>query len=86
MKTQNLSVIKQILENQKEVKHLCYFVEMDERSGKIKMHLSVLDFEKTYKFRNEDTCLNKLVEILKDLKSKEKYNLKKPEKKRGKKF
>lgn len=66
--------------------HLCYFVEMDERSGQIKMQLSVLDFEKTFKFRNEDACLNKLVEILKDLKSKEKYYLKKPEKKRAKKF
>ena len=70
-----MQLIKEILINQKEVKHLCYFVQQDERSGQIKMELSAVDINKKYVFSDENACLNKLVDILLEIKGLEKWAL-----------
>lgn len=70
-----MQLIRDILTNQKEVKHLCYFVQQDERSGQIKMEISAVTITKKYVFSDENACLNKLVEILLEVKSLEKWAL-----------
>ena len=72
--------IKRVLENQKEIEHLCYFVYQDERTGSITMQLTTVDITKKLKFKDEITCLNKLVDVLFELKKLEKWNLNKQKK------
>lgn len=68
--------IRRILENQQEVKYLTYFV-YEEKTGTIKIELATLSISKNYKFRTVDGCLNKLVDILFELKKLENWMIKK---------
>lgn len=68
--------IKRILENQKEVKYLTYLVDQHE-DGTIKLDLASAGVTKMFKFRTEKDCLNKLVDILFELKKLEAWMLKK---------
>jgi hypothetical protein len=72
-----MQLIRDILTNQKEVKHLCFFVQQDERTGQIKMNLSTCTINKNLVFSDENACLNKLVELLLELKGLEKWALNK---------
>jgi len=65
--------IKRILENQKEVKYLCYFLFQDERDGHIELHCSTLDIVKKRKYKSEQACLDKLIDLLFELKKLEKW-------------
>lgn len=69
--------ISRILENQQEVKYLCYIIIKDERSGVIRMEMSTLDIYKKFKFKDENSCLSKLVDILFELKKLERWMEKK---------
>ncbi len=59
--------IIRILENQKEVKYLTYFIYLEKDDG-IVIELSSVGISKKYKFRDNKACLNKLVDILFELK------------------
>lgn len=71
----DLTRISEILENQKEVQHLCYFLHVDDRSGILTMYLSTVDINKQMKFSNESTCISKLIDVLFELKKLEKWAL-----------
>lgn len=73
--------ILEILENQQEVKHLTYFVTKN-KFNVIEIKFGLFESQKIYKFSDENTCLSKLVDILLELKKKEKWFLKKLEKKK----
>lgn len=77
--------IKRILENQKEVRYLAYFVIQDDRSGEITLHIYAADISKKYKFKDENHCLSKLVDILSELKRLEIWSLSRQEKANAKK-
>lgn len=68
--------IKDILENQKEVKNLGYFCYLNERTGQVLLDVSVLDNYKSFKFKSVDRCLECLYHILRELGRKEKWGLK----------
>lgn len=68
--------IKKILDNQQEVKYLTYFISQDERTGRVDLELGAVDIVKKYSFASENACLNKLIEILLDLKRLESWSLK----------
>lgn len=74
--------IKRILENQNEVQYLTYFLSQDEKTGIISAELSTCGITKKFKFKNEDACLIKIIDVLLDLKSLEKWALKREEKKK----
>lgn len=73
--------IKRILENQKEVQYLTYFVSQDDKTGFVEAELATLHISKQYKFRNSDGLLNKIVDILFELKNLEKWAMKKAKEK-----
>lgn len=73
----NILTLKQILENQKEIKYFGYFINIDERTKKIKLELSASGIVRKYNFSNVDNCLNKIIEILQELKRLENYYLSK---------
>lgn len=73
----DLKILEQILKNQNEIKYFCYFVVYEEKTGIVKMHLSASGITKKYKFKSIDLCLNKITEIINDLKNLEKYYLSK---------
>lgn len=64
--------LKKILETQREVKYLTYLVYY-KNSGVIELKLSTLGMDKNYKFNSENDCLSKIIEILLELKSLEKW-------------
>lgn len=64
--------IKRILENQKEVKYLTYLVII-KNNGEIKLTLSTLGMDKNFLFSTETHCLSKIIDILFELKSLEKW-------------
>lgn len=68
-----------ILENQKEVQHLTYFISRN-RLGILQLKLATLEINKNYKFKDETACLNKIIDILFELKRKESWSLKRMEK------
>lgn len=74
-----MMLIKDILEKQKEVQHLAYFVVQDLRCDNIELHIYTVDIYKKYKFRSEEACLTKLVDILKELKLLERWAIKRLE-------
>lgn len=71
----DLSKVRAVLENQKEVQHLCYFLNMDDRNQEISVYLSTVDIIKIRKFRDENACIAKLIDILYELKKLEKWAL-----------
>lgn len=71
--------VLRILENQQEVEYLTYFVTKN-KFNVIEIKLGLFDMQKSYKFSDESSCLNKLVDILFELKKKEKWFLKRLEK------
>jgi hypothetical protein len=73
--------ILRILENQKEVQYLTYFISRN-RLGVIQLKLATLEIDKKYKFKDENACLNKIIDILFELKKKEAWFLKRMEKKK----
>lgn len=73
--------ILRILENQQEVKYLTYFVSKN-NFNVIQIKFGLFEMQKIYKFSDENTCLTKLVDILFELKKKEKWFLKRLEKKK----
>lgn len=76
--------IKDILENQNEVKYLQYFLVEDERSGEVILKISTVDGEKTLKYKDKSACLDKIVDVLFDLKKKESYCLLRIEREKNK--
>lgn len=76
-----MTQILEILENQKEVKYLTYFISQDQRLGTLSIKLSASSINKQYKFKDEDACLSKLYDILLELKRLETWALKKMESK-----
>lgn len=71
--------ILRILENQKEVQHLTYFISRN-RLGVLQLKLATLEINKNFKFKDENACLNKIIDILFELKKKESWSLKRMEK------
>lgn len=69
-----MDLIKRILENQQEVKYLCYFIFQDERTGQITLNVSTIDIVKKRKYRTEQDCLDKIVDLLFELKKLETWN------------
>lgn len=67
--------IKRFLENQQEVKYLCYFIIQDDRTGKIEMELGTCGVTKKCKFRDAESCVAKLIDLLFELKKLEKWSL-----------
>jgi hypothetical protein len=70
-----LKEVKTILDNQQEVKYLTYFISQDEKTGHVEAELSTLHITKQYNFKNSAGLLNKLVDILFELKRLEKWAL-----------
>lgn len=73
--------IIRILENQKEVKYLTYFIYLEKDDG-IVMELSSVGVSKKYKFRNNTACLNKIIDILFELKKLETWTIKREDRKK----
>lgn len=71
--------ILKILENQREVKYLTYFI-LQNGLGVLILKLGTCGISKEFKFRNEEAGLVKIAEILLDLKNKETWALKRAEK------
>lgn len=71
----SLDELREILENQQEVKHLSYLAYMDERTNKVTLNIGAAGFDKEYKFKTVDECLSKIYDILIMLKGKEKWTL-----------
>lgn len=65
--------IKLILESQQEVNHLTYFIVQDDKTGVIRFSIGTIGIVKKYLFLDESSCLNKISEILSNLKSLEKW-------------
>lgn len=65
-----------ILNNQKEVKYLTYFGYLEKDNG-IVLELATVGVSKKYKFRDEKACLNKIIDILFELKKLESWMIKK---------
>ena len=74
--------IKRILENQNEVRYLGYILIQDYRTGEIKLEMSTCSITKLFKFKDENSCLNKLIDILFDMKKLEKWALAREDKKK----
>ncbi len=64
---------------QREVKYLTYIVLQD-KAGVIQLKLGSVGIDKKYKFKNESACLNKIIDILFELKRLEAWSLKRVEK------
>jgi hypothetical protein len=77
-----LEEILKILENQKEVKYLTYFIVQDKLKV-IKLKLGTVNINKQYKFQDESACLNKIIDIILELKRLEKWALGRLEKNNG---
>lgn len=75
-----MTEIKKILENQKEVKYIAYFVIQDDRTGRIELNIYAADIARKYFFQDEDACLSKLIDILYELKRLETWSLARQEK------
>lgn len=67
-----MTQILDILKNQKEVLYLTYFISQD-KLGIIKLKLCTINISKQYKFQDENACLNKIIDILLELKRLEKW-------------
>lgn len=68
-----------VLQNQKEVKYLTYFVTQD-KVGLIKLNISAAGVSKKYKFKSVDACLSKIIDILLELRGLEAWSLRRLEK------
>lgn len=68
----------EILEKQQDVQHLTYFLSQD-RLGIIHVKLSACTINKKYKFKDENACLNKIIDILYKLAELEKWAIKRAE-------
>jgi hypothetical protein len=73
--------ILRILQHQKEVKFLTYIVLQD-KAGVIQLKLSAVEVNKSYKFKDENACLNKIIDILFELKRLETWSINKVEKRK----
>ncbi len=73
--TKYLSEVEDILLNQQEVMYLTYLVYSDVRTGVVTMIIGAAGYDKTFKFKNVDKCLEKLYDILIDIKRKEVWTL-----------
>lgn len=73
--TKYLSEVEDILLNQQEVMYLTYLVYSDVRTGVVTMIIGAAGFDKEYKFKNVDKCLEKLYDILMNIKRKEAWTL-----------
>lgn len=76
--------LKEILENQKEVQYLAYFVVQDDRTDRIELNLYTSGISKKYFFQDESACLNKIIDILYELKRLERWTLARQEKSNAK--
>lgn len=74
-----MNELLEILQNQREVKYLTYFVTQD-KAGLIKLNISAAGVSKKYKFKNIDACLSKIIDILLTLKGLEAWSLKRLDK------
>lgn len=74
--------IKRILENQKEIMYLGYLLTQDERSGEVKMELGTTGIVRIYKFKDENACLVRLIDILFEVSKLERWALKREGKKK----
>lgn len=81
----DLSEVEKILENQKEVKYLTYFLYLDS-TNKLHVKLTTMGFTKNLKYHSVELFLNDLVPLLKELKTKENYLLKEEEKKKSRRY
>lgn len=79
-----MTQLKQILENQKEVQYLAYFVIQDDRTDRIELNLYTSGIAKKYFFQDESICLNKIIDILYELKRLERWTLARQEKSNAK--
>lgn len=73
--------ILRILEMQREVKYLTYIVLQD-KVGLIQLKLSAVGVTKQYKFKDESACLNKIIDILFELRRLEAWSISKLEKRK----
>lgn len=80
----DLSKIKEILDNQKEVQYLCYFLTLDDRTNYITVYLSAVDINKKMIFKDENTCIAKLIDVLFELKKLERWSLLRQEREKKK--
>ena len=80
----DLTKISEILKNQQEVQYLCYFLHLDDRTGVLTAHLSSVDISKKMKFKDENTCITKLIDVLFELKKLERWSLLRQEREKKK--
>jgi hypothetical protein len=66
--------VKRILENQKEVKYLTYFISQHQDNS-VKVEIGTISVNRNYKFKSPEHFLSKIVDILFDLKDAEKKAL-----------
>ncbi len=73
----NIELIQEILEKQNEIKYLGYLLIVDYRTGEVSLKMSASGVSRNFKFKNMNECLNKIIDIIRQLKRLETYYLRK---------
>ncbi len=73
----NIELLQEILEKQNEIKYLGYLLIVDHRTGEVSLKMSASGISRDFKFKNINKCLNKIIDILQQLRRLETYYLRK---------